>query len=538
MANDNFGDRPENGPEDKPIRRSMKRPLAYLVAVVAAALLSVAIFAGAQFFAAQRATQTALLDNPASADAPAPKPGADAGISQLKQTSEGFRYVARVVGPAVVNIKSTKGVKKMPRMAGRGRGRQMPPQGGEDDDQGQGGMPRDPFFDFFERFGHPLMPEQQQPQTSLGSGIIIDKKGYVVTNNHVIEDSSEILVSLSGDKGDLKAKLIGTDPKTDLAVLKIESSKDLPVAEWADSDTVEVGDWAIAIGSPFDLRQTVTVGIVSAKGRSNVLSGSEYVGELLQTDAAINPGNSGGPLCTIDGKIMGVNTAIYTRSGGYMGIGFAIPANLAKDVVNKLKTDGKIVRGWLGVYIQPLDPALAKDLGVKDGVGIHEVIDASPAAVAGLKAGDVVTEVEDKKVTEVSQLQRIISNFKPGQKVKMKVTAYADKKSRTVTVKIGEVPDADKTQAKATQEDDTPDKLGLIVGDNKGKEGVLIQAVQPNSIGEQLDLSQGDLILSINRKQTNSVDTYKKAIASAKGLINLQVKQKGRVRFFSFNLPD
>jgi len=525
-------------PEDKPFRSKMKRPAAYLIAIVLAALLSVAIFAGAQFLAAKRVNQTALLDNPASAEV---KPAPDAGISQLKQTSEGFRYVAKVVGPAVVNIKSTKGVKKPNKMAGRGRGRPMQPPQGEDDDGG--GNPRDPFFDFFERFGHPLAPEQQQPQTSLGSGIIIDKKGYVVTNNHVIEDSSEILVSLSNDKGDLKAKLIGTDPKTDLAVLKIESSKDLPVAEWADSDQVEVGDWAIAIGSPFDLRQTVTVGIVSAKGRSsNVLAGAEYVGELIQTDAAINPGNSGGPLCTLDGKVMGVNTAIYTRSGGYMGIGFAIPSNLAKDVVNKLKTDGKIVRGWLGVYIQPLDPGLAKDLGVKDGVGIHEVIDGSPAATAGLKAGDVVVEVEDKKVTEVSQLQRIISNFKPGQKVHMKVVAYADKKTRNVTVKIGEVPDADKNPSKVAQEDETPDKLGLIVGENKGKdgrtEGVVVQAVQPGSIAEQLELSQGDIILSINRKQTNSPDAYKKAIASAKGLINLQLRQKGRVRFFSFNMPD
>ncbi len=523
------------GPNDKPHRSSLKRPLAYLVAIVAAAVFSVAIFAGAQYFAARRVNQTALLDNPASAEV---KPAPDAGISQLKQTSEGFRYVAKVIGPAVVNIKSTKGVKKpmRPQMPGRGR-RGMPPQGEEDD--GGGGGPRDPFFDFFERFGHPGTPEQQQPQTSLGSGIIIDKKGYIVTNNHVIEDASEIMVSLSNDKGDLKAKLIGTDPKTDLAVLKIESSKDLPVAEWADSDQVETGDWAIAIGSPFDLRQTVTVGIVSAKGRSsNVLAGAEYVGELIQTDAAINPGNSGGPLCTLDGKVMGVNTAIYTRSGGYMGIGFAIPSNMAKDVVNKLKTDGKIVRGWLGVYIQPLDPALAKDLGVKDGVGVHEVIEGSPAATAGLKAGDVVIEVEDKKVTEVSLLQRIISNFKPGQKVRMKVVSYSDKKTRNVTVKIGEVPTADKNPTKLSQEDETPDKLGIIVGESKAKDGVVIQMVQPGSVGEQLELSQGDVILSINRKQMTSVAEYKKVIGSAKGLINVQVKQKGRVRFFSFAMPE
>jgi serine protease Do len=254
------------------------------------------------------------------------------------------------------------------------------------------------------------------------------------------------------DKTDLKAKVIGTDPKTDLALLKVESSKDLPVAEWADSDQVEVGDWAIAIGSPFNLSQTVTLGIVSAKGRnSNVLGGADYVGDLIQTDAAINPGNSGGPLVTLDGQVMGVNTAIYTRSGGYMGIGFAIPSNLAKDVVAKLKKDGKIVRGWLGVYIQPLDPEMGKELGIKEGVSVHEVVPDSPAQKGGLKAGDVIVEVDGTAVKEVTQLQRSISGFKPGQNVKMKVVSYNDKKSRNLSVKIGDVP---------SEEEEAPVKVG------------------------------------------------------------------------------
>jgi serine protease Do len=526
--------------EDKPYKRGFRKPLGYLIAVVSAAVLSVGIFAGTQYFAARRTNQ-GLLDNPAAAESKVP--ASDPGVSQLKQTSESFRQVAKMIGPAVVNIKSTKAARpknaKLRRGGPGGGGRRGAPAP-EDSDPfgGGGGGGEDPFYDFFQRFGHPFM-QPDTPQTSLGSGFIIDKKGYVVTNNHVVEDASEILVSLSNDRTDLKAKVIGTDPKTDLALLKIDTSKDLPVAEWADSDTVEVGDWAVAIGSPFDLRQTVTVGIVSAKGRSsNVLAGAEYVGELIQTDAAINPGNSGGPLCTLEGKIMGVNTAIYTRSGGYMGIGFAIPSNLAKDVVNKLRTDGKIIRGWLGVYIQPLDPEMATKMGVKDGVGIHEVIDGSPAGAAGLKAGDVVLEIEGKPVKEVAQLQRIISNFKPGQSVKMKVTSF-DKKVRNVTVKIGVVPAEAEAAPKVSQaEEENPDKLGLVVGEPKGKEGVVVQAVQPGSIGEGIGLEPGDLVTKIEDTETKSVAAYKKAVKAAKGLTNIWVKEKGKIRWFSIPIGN
>lgn len=507
-----------------------RSPIGFLIAGLSAAALSVGIFAGAQFLAAKKSAET-VLDNPAVAQS-TPELPSNTGI--LKKTSESFRAVAKMVGPAVVHIKSTKGGK------GRGpkgpqRGRRRGP-GGEEDDGGVPGNPRDPFFDFFEKFGNPFMQPPDMPQTSLGSGIIIDKKGFVVTNNHVVEDASEILVALSGEKTDMKAKIVGTDPKTDLALVKIEANREFPVAEWADSTEVEVGDWAIAIGSPFDLRQTVTVGIVSAMGRnSNVLGGADYVGELIQTDAAINPGNSGGPLCTLDGKIMGVNTAIYTRSGGYMGIGFAIPSNLAKDVIGKLKTDGKIIRGWLGVYIQALDPELAKELGVKDGVAIHEVIDGSPAQEGGLNPGDVVIEVEGKAVKEVNELQRIISNFKPGQKVTMKVVSYSDKKTRTVKIKIGTVPAGD-VQSKVTPEDDTPDRIGLVISE-KNKDGVTVQAVQPGSLGEQIGLEPGDVIVRINRQPTKTIAAYKKALKGT-NRINLEVKQKGRLKFYSLVLPE
>jgi serine protease Do len=519
-----------------PLQPNFKRSVGYLVAGVSAAAVSVAIFAGAQYFTARRTAQ--VLDNPAAAESKV-SPQADAGVSQLKKTSESFRSVAKAIGPAVVNIKSTKAPRNRMQRGGGGTRRGMPgprrQAPDEGDEEGGGGGGRDPFFDFFEHFGRPFMVPEG-PQTSLGSGIIIDKRGYVVTNNHVVEDSSEIMVSLSNDKTDMKAKLIGTDPRTDLAVLKIENGKDFPVAEWADSDQVEVGDWAIAIGSPFDLRQTVTVGIVSAKGRnSNVLGGTDYVGDLIQTDAAINPGNSGGPLCTLEGTVMGVNTAIYTRSGGYMGIGFAIPSNLAKEVVGKLISDGKIVHGWLGVYIQPLDPELAKELGVKDGVGVHEVIEDSPAAKAGLKAGDVLIEVEGKLVKEVNQLQRVIGNFKPGQNVKMRVVSYSDKKTRNVTVKIGELPAEEPAAKVGSKEDTAPDKLGLIVSAGKG--GITIEAVQPGSVAEQVGLEPGDVILKVNRKEVNTIAAYKKQVGDSKRLY-FEIKRKGRTLFYQFNVPE
>ncbi|MBI4406098.1 MAG: Do family serine endopeptidase [Deltaproteobacteria bacterium] len=506
-------------------RSWFKKPLGYVLAGATAAAVSMAIYGAAQLVSQAKSKKVAALDNPAVAETKVG--GSDAGL--LRQTSESFRQIAKVVGPAVVNIKATRALKHQgPRVHRRGKK-------GEEE---EGPFGRDPFFDFFERFGPLPFMQPEGPQESLGSGVIIDKRGYVVTNNHVIEGSTKIAVLLSGDKPtELKAKVVGSDPKTDLAVLKVENGKDLPTAEWADSDSVEVGDWAIAIGSPFALGQSVTVGIVSAKGRSSkYLTGADY-GELIQTDAAINPGNSGGPLCTLDAKIMGVNTAIYTRSGGYMGIGFAIPSNLAKEVVSKLISEGKVIRGWLGVFIQPLDEELAKELGVKTGVGIHEVMEESPAARAGLKAGDVVIEVDGKPVKEVTQLQRVITSYKPGQTIKIKVVSYADKKTRTISVKIGELPAETENQPKLSREDETPDKLGLIVSEAKGKDGVIIDMIQPGSVADQVGLEVGDQIIRINRKTVNSVRTYKQLTSGSKRLY-LEVRRKGRTLFYQFVLPE
>ncbi len=525
--------------EDKqPPYNEKPRWVMYVTVGVVAAVTSVLIYASAQFFYQLTASKNprAVLDNPARAADDKPL-SPETGL--LKKTSESFRSVAKKVGPAVVNIKATKGASKqqMPRQRGGAMGRKRNPFPEGEEGQGGGGGP-DPFSDFFERFGHPFPFMDQGPQTSLGSGIIMDKKGIIVTNNHVVDGATEIYVSLASDKTEMKARVIGTDAKTDLAVLKVDSGRDLPAAEWADSDGVEVGDWAIAIGSPFALGQSVTVGIVSAKGgRNSSLTGVEFSGDLIQTDAAINPGNSGGPLADLDGRVIGINTAIYTRSGGYMGIGFAIPANLAKEVTSKLATDGKIVRGWLGVYIEPLAPDLAKELGVKEGVGIREVIENSPAASAGLKAGDVVLEVDGKPVKEPANLQRTIGSYKPGQSVSMKITSYADKKTRTVTVKVGKLPDETPAPKADTggPEDSAPDKLGLVL--SPSKDGMVVDSIQPGSVGEQAGLENNDIIVRINRKSVDSAAMYKKQLASAKRLF-LEVKRKGRTLFIQLSLPE
>lgn len=486
-----------------------------------AALISVAIYGGAHlYYQSQRANETRFLDRPVAA-------GSESEPAQLLRASESFRLVAKKVGPSVLNIKTTKKARPQGLMQRRGGGA----PGFEE-------MP-DPLFDFF-GFGAPFQsPQHEAPQQSLGSGILIDKNGHVVTNNHVVDEADEIVVTLADQKTDIKAKIVGTDSKTDLAVLKLESLNGLPEhAEWADSEKVEVGDWAIAVGSPFALGQSVTVGIVSAKGNRNslALTGAEFGGDLLQTDAAINPGNSGGPLCDLNGRVMGVNTAIYTRSGGYMGIGFAIPSNLAKGVVEKLIKDGKVIRGWLGVYIQPLEPDLAKDLGITGGVSIHEVVEGSPAATAGLNAGDIVVEVGGTKVTEVTALQKIISNFKPGEKVSLKVVSYDNKQAKEVTVKIGELPDTTPGSKEDTAVPSQPDKLGLIVGMGKNRGEVVVQRVLPGGLAEGFGIQPGDVLVSINRKKVDSVQTYQKYLDGSKR-IYLQLRRKGRMLFYQFQNP-
>ena len=326
-----------------------------------------------------------------------------------------FVRVAEMVTPAVVNISTVTTGK------GRNPSEQFRPFG------------NDPFFrDFFDRFFEG-MPRQHR-QTSLGSGVIIEKGGLILTNNHVIKDADEITVKFA-NKEEAKGKVVGTDPKTDLAVIRVSTKEDLPVVALGDSDALHVGQWAIAIGNPFGLDHTLTVGVISATGRSEV--GIAAYENFIQTDASINPGNSGGPLLNIRGEVIGINTAIVASG---QGIGFAIPVNMARKVMDDLVKKGKVTRGWLGVGIQPLTPELAKSfaLSADEGILVNQVMPRSPAEVAGVKTGDLILNVDGKPVKDPRDLQRIIAETEIGKSLEL--TILRDKTKRTVKVQVGEMP--------------------------------------------------------------------------------------------------
>ncbi|MFQ5911765.1 MAG: Do family serine endopeptidase [Nitrospinota bacterium] len=294
---------------------------------------------------------------------------------------------------------------------------------------------KEPFEEFFERF-FGGRPEELPPQRSLGSGFILDKNGYILTNNHVVENAQQILVRLS-DEREFEARLIGRDPQTDLALIKIPAKRDIPAVRLGDSDAIEVGDWVIAIGNPFGLDQTVTAGIVSAKGR--VIGAGPY-DDFIQTDASINPGNSGGPLFNTQGEVIGINTAIASRTGGSVGIGFAIPVNMAKKVIAQLKGKGRVIRGWLGVSFQPLTPALRRQLGLRNlrGALVAQVIPDSPADRGGFRSGDVIVRVEENPVIRPGDLPRLVADLPIGKDEAFRVIRNG--RELTLTAKIGEQP--------------------------------------------------------------------------------------------------
>ena len=308
--------------------------------------------------------------------------------------SPAFSNIVKVISPLVVNISTTKTIRKK--------------------DTSQFSHFFDsPFQDFFEPFNMP----KKWKEESLGSGVLVSQDGYIITNNHVVEKSDEIKVTLYGQQT-YTGKIIGTDPKTDIAVIKI-SADNLPSIKWGDSDVLQVGEFVLAFGNPYSLGHTVTMGIVSALGRANV--GIADYEDFIQTDAAINPGNSGGPLVNIKGELIGINTAIFSRTGGYQGIGFAVPSNMAKSVMTQLINEGKVTRGWLGVTIQNLTPELSKEFGLKKTTGalVTNIFDNSPADNAGIKRGDVVIEVDGKTIKNVENLRNIVSQSKVGKKIKV-----------------------------------------------------------------------------------------------------------------------
>ncbi|MBI4590010.1 MAG: DegQ family serine endoprotease [Candidatus Rokubacteria bacterium] len=416
----------------------------------------------------------------------------------LRAMEETFVAVADRVMPAVVNVSTT------PKREGGAEG---PPPGEERFRE---------FFgpESFERFFRGRPPREHV--RAAGSGVIVDPRGYILTNNHVIESAAEIQVRLS-DQRKFPARLVGRDPKSDLAVLKIEAPGPLPVASLGDSDRLRTGQWAIAIGNPFGLDRTVTVGIISATGR--VRLGVTQFENFIQTDASINPGNSGGPLLNLEGKVIGINTAIVATG---QGIGFSIPINMAKEVMAQLIDKGRVVRGWLGIAIQDLTDELAAGFGVqaRSGVLVADVMKDSPAEAAGLRPGDIIVQFAGHATRDVPELQRRVAATPPGQPVPL--TVLRDKKQTRLTIKIGEMPGEETRVAAAP----TLEGWGVTVGvltseiaeryDLTATEGVVVLDVAPGGAADRAGIREGDAILEVNRQPIRSVQGFQQAFAKLK----------------------
>ena len=432
-----------------------------------------------------------------------------------------FTDLAEESSPAVVNITSTKT---------------------EDNRNSFGGFGDPRYDEFFERFfgqPRPSVPrENTRPVVSTGSGFIISNDGYLLTNNHVIEDADEITVSL-GDRREFKAEVIGADARSDVALLKIEA-KNLPTLKIGSSKELKVGEWVVAIGSPFQLRFSVTSGIVSAKGRS-IPNGSDstYV-PFLQTDVAINPGNSGGPLFNLEGEVIGINSQIYTRSGGYMGVSFAIPIDYAMDVVDQLKEKGYVARGWLGVSIQEVTSQLAEalDMEVPKGALISQIIEDSPAEKSGLKEEDVILFFDGEEIFYSSDLPLTVGAIKPNSRVNAVI--LRDGKNKTISVKVGELPKDPSIAFNNTREN----ILGLLVENQPNSSsktsisGILVTGVDPEGVAYSSGIRQGDIIYSLGRTRISNVEEFKKILKSinTERNITIGIARNGIKRILSLNL--
>lgn len=415
-----------------------------------------------------------------------------------------FTPLVQKQGTAVVNISTTN---KMAMAEGG------PPSLSEDD----------PFYDFFKRFMPPDSPERGGPRPGpmmgSGSGFIVSEDGYVLTNAHVVANAEEVTVALT-DKREFKAKVIGIDKRTDVALLKIDATN-LPKLSLGNSQDAKVGEWVVAIGSPFGFENSVTAGIISAKGRS--LSGDSYV-PFIQTDVAVNPGNSGGPLFNLKGEVIGINSQIYSRTGGYQGLSFAIPIEIAMNVADQLRTDGKVTRGKLGVVIQPLTAQLAKSFGKSDpnGALVASVEKGSAAEKAGLQPGDVVMQFNGKPVQDSRELPLLVATTKPGASVPVQVWRKGEVKEFKVTV--GELPTEQVASARASggKAPASVDKLGLALSDLtppqrselKTERGVFVQNV--TGPAAKAGIRKGDVILGVKDKDVNSVEEFNKIVAGAK----------------------
>jgi len=416
---------------------------------------------------------------PAAASAPAPS---------------GWTRVAKAVMPAVVNVASAR----------TARGPDRP----------SGPLSSDPFFRFF--FGPERGPRREQ---SLGSGVIVTSDGYVLTNNHVIEGAQEIRVTLD-DQREFKAKLVGAEPHADLAVLKLAGSG-FTLLPLGDSSRVGVAEIVLAVGNPFGLSRTVTMGIVSAVGRANV--GIADYEDFIQTDAAINPGNSGGALVNSAGALIGINTAIFSQSGGYQGIGFAVPVNMARQVMDQLVTRGRLTRGYLGVAVQELTPAVARGLGLtaSRGILVADVTPDGPAARAGLKRGDIIAAVGDKPVTDAGQFRNLVAGTTPGSRVRL--TILRDGREQKVDVVVGDLPER---PAAAMPVSGTSARVGLAVADSTpdvavklgltpGLQGAVVAEVAPDGPAAEAGVRPGDVIQEVNRRPVRSAKDFSQAVEHA-----------------------
>jgi serine protease Do len=430
-----------------------------------------------------------------------------------------FVILAKKMRPVVVNISTTQVSES------RGQGQQEFGSPFGDDD---------PFNDFWRRFFGGPLPRGPQRQRSLGSGFIIDGDGSILTNNHVVENAQKIVVKLSNDQ-EYEAKVIGRDAKTDMAVIKIDAKTSLAAASLGDSDGLEVGEWVVAIGNPFGLDSTITSGIVSAKGRH---IGQGPYDNFIQTDASINPGNSGGPLINLRGEVIGINTAIFSRTGGNMGIGFAIPINLAKELLPQLRGKGKVTRGYLGVLIQKVTPEIAESLGMEHGYGalVANVSKDGPAEKAGVKVGDVIVEFDGKEVKDSADLPIIVARTGVDKKVRMKV--LRDKKEVLLNVVVGELKE-EEVVATAPEKGElgmTVQKLTPQLAENLGLEkpdGVVVTAVEPGSAADDAGIRRGDVILEVDRKPVRGLEDYRKAISgSRKGRGVLFLVRRGENTLF------
>ncbi len=446
-----------------------------------------------------------------------------------------FADLAEQVRPAVVSIEvSGRGGMQFGRGGGRGR------EGDED----FFGLPDDhPLREFFERFGE-RMPERPRPSRSAGSGFMISPDGYIVTNNHVVEDADRIEVTMGEQQQTYEASLIGTDARTDIALLKIEGNGDFPYLEFTDTPA-RVGDWVLAVGNPFGLGGSVSAGIVSARGRD--IGSSPY--DFLQVDAAINRGNSGGPSVNLEGKVVGVNTAIFSPSGGNVGIAFSIPAGLVQQIVQDLQDDGTVDRGWLGVTIQDVDRDLAEGLGMDPsdphGALVTNILDDGPAAGSELQVGDAIIEVQGQRVEDSRDLARKIADVQPGTPADL--TVMRDSREQTVTVELGQFPTSDRMAALTPSEPSEMqmEDLGITLAPadgGRGEQGVRIEDVEAGSVAAEKGLRAGDVIDEVGGEPVFSPRDVRQSMNQMRGdqseVVVLRIRRGDQRRFVALPLEQ